>query len=68
MHHLTTLEFASRQVAHAERHWLYGHPYTSDPTDAQDSLPSAAHSRRRLPAIGRRRGARAFLGRHGLAA
>ena len=28
---LTTLEFANALVADAERRWLYGHPYRSEP-------------------------------------
>jgi hypothetical protein len=31
MHSLTTLEFANTLIADAERHWLYGHPYRSEP-------------------------------------
>jgi hypothetical protein len=27
----TTLEFANAIVADAERHWLYGHPYRTEP-------------------------------------
>lgn len=28
---LTTLEFANAMAADAERRWLYGHPYRSEP-------------------------------------
>jgi hypothetical protein len=31
MNTFTTLEFANSLIADAERHWLYGHPYRSEP-------------------------------------
>ena len=31
MNSFTTLEFANSLIADAERHWLYGHPYRSEP-------------------------------------
>ena len=29
----TTIEFANALIADAERHWLYGHPYRTEPRE-----------------------------------
>jgi hypothetical protein len=69
MNSLAILEFANHAIADGERHWLYGHPYRSEPEPRSSvgARTDARPRRRRVFFAGRRRPA-ALAPRRGLAA
>jgi hypothetical protein len=59
MNSLTTIDFANSLIADAERHWLYGHPYRSEPRHrAYIGIRSDSRTPGRFAALRSRRGFR----------
>jgi hypothetical protein len=65
----TTLEFANTLIADAERRWLYGHPYRSEPGHrANFGIRSEERRPGRFARLRLRRGTGAVAGRRSVAA
>jgi hypothetical protein len=67
MNSLTSLDLANAMVADAERHWLYGHPYRSEPRrHVYAGVRHDARAPGRLASFRSRRGARALAAQRGV--